>query len=30
MNLFQRFRYTVEADLHHLFDKKEQKIRLRC
>ena len=25
MNLFQRFRYTVEADLHHLFDKKEQK-----
>lgn len=25
MNLFQRFRYTVEADLHQLFDKKEQK-----
>ncbi|MCL1698102.1 MULTISPECIES: PspA/IM30 family protein [unclassified Lysinibacillus] len=25
MNLFQRFRYTIEADLHHLFDKKEQK-----
>lgn len=25
MNLFQRFRYTVEADIHHLFDKKEQK-----
>ncbi|MGE8034381.1 hypothetical protein B1B04_06945 [Lysinibacillus sp. KCTC 33748] len=25
MNLFQRFKYTIEADLHHLFDKKEQK-----
>ncbi|KMY29703.1 phage-shock protein [Lysinibacillus xylanilyticus] len=25
MNLFQRFKYTVEADLHQLFDKKEQK-----
>ncbi|MEB2302315.1 PspA/IM30 family protein [Lysinibacillus xylanilyticus] len=25
MNLFQRFKYTVEADLHHVFDKKEQK-----
>ncbi|MCM0623701.1 PspA/IM30 family protein [Lysinibacillus sp. OL1_EC] len=25
MNLFQRFRYTIEADLHQLFDKKEQK-----
>ena len=25
MNLFQRFRYTLEADLHQLFDKKEQK-----
>ncbi|WP_141903545.1 PspA/IM30 family protein [Lysinibacillus sp. Y5S-8] len=25
MNLFQRFRYTVEADLHQIFDKKEQK-----
>lgn len=25
MNLFQRFRYTVEADIHQLFDKKEQK-----
>lgn len=30
MNLFQRFRYTVEADLHQIFDKKEQKIRLQC
>lgn len=30
MNLFQRFRYTVEADLHQLFDKKEQKIQLLC
>ncbi|MFF2794297.1 PspA/IM30 family protein [Lysinibacillus xylanilyticus] len=25
MNLFQRFKYTIEADLHQLFDKKEQK-----
>ncbi|MGE7689452.1 PspA/IM30 family protein [Lysinibacillus sp. NPDC097214] len=25
MNLFQRFKYTIEADLHHVFDKKEQK-----
>ncbi|MGN4126021.1 PspA/IM30 family protein [Lysinibacillus sphaericus] len=25
MNLFQRFRYTIEADLHQVFDKKEQK-----
>ncbi|MED3800765.1 PspA/IM30 family protein [Lysinibacillus xylanilyticus] len=25
MNLFQRFKYTIEADLHHAFDKKEQK-----
>ncbi|QDQ01914.1 PspA/IM30 family protein [Lysinibacillus fusiformis] len=25
MNLFQRFRYTIEADLHQAFDKKEQK-----
>jgi len=25
MNLFQRFRYSVEADFHQLFDKKEQK-----
>lgn len=25
MNLFKRFKYTIEADLHHLFDKKEQK-----
>lgn len=25
MNLFQRFKYTLEADLHHVFDKKEQK-----
>lgn len=25
MNLLQRFRYTIEADLHQLFDKKEQK-----
>ncbi|KMY29701.1 phage-shock protein [Lysinibacillus xylanilyticus] len=25
MNLFQRFKYTLEADLHHAFDKKEQK-----
>ncbi|MEY9978705.1 PspA/IM30 family protein [Lysinibacillus sp. RC79] len=25
MNLFQRFKYSIEADLHHLFDKKEQK-----
>ncbi len=25
MNLFQRFKYTIEADLHQVFDKKEQK-----
>ncbi|MFJ3387965.1 MULTISPECIES: PspA/IM30 family protein [Lysinibacillus] len=25
MNLFKRFKYTIEADLHHAFDKKEQK-----
>ncbi|WP_427109733.1 PspA/IM30 family protein [Lysinibacillus xylanilyticus] len=25
MKLFQRFKYTIEADLHHAFDKKEQK-----
>jgi len=25
MNLFQRFKYTIEADLHQAFDKKEQK-----
>ena len=25
MNLLQRFRYTIEADLHQLFDKKEEK-----
>lgn len=25
MNLFKRFRYTLEADLHALFDKKEEK-----
>lgn len=25
MNLFKRFKYTIEADLHQLFDKKEQK-----
>lgn len=25
MNLFQRFKYSLEADLHHVFDKKEQK-----
>lgn len=25
MNLLQRFKYTIEADLHQVFDKKEQK-----
>ena len=25
MNLFQRFKYTLEADLHQVFDKKEKK-----
>jgi len=25
VNLFQRLKYTIEADLHHLFDKKEEK-----
>ena len=25
MNLLQRFKYTLEADLHQIFDKKEQK-----
>lgn len=30
MNLFQRFKYTIEADLHQAFDKKEQKIQLPC
>lgn len=30
MNLLQRFRYTIEADLHQLFDKKEEKILLLC
>ena len=25
VNLLQRLKYTIEADLHHLFDKKEEK-----
>lgn len=30
MSLLKRFRYTLEADLHALFDKKKRKIQLLC
>lgn len=30
VGLLKRFRYTLEADLHQLFDKKKAKIHLQC
>lgn len=29
-SLLNRLKYSIEADLHKLFDKKEEKIRLQC
>lgn len=30
MGLLQRLKYSIEADLHQFFDKKEEKIQSRC